>query len=121
MSNLFSPEKKVEEHVELSIEEEERGEVHQGDESALIVNVNEIEQKYENQLQKMLNHIEGVSDVEVMVNLNSTNVNVYEKNRSIGKQTTEETDKSGGERSVVVETEDSEIIFVRQCDREVNI
>lgn len=119
ISNLFSPDKKVEEHVELSFEKEEKGEVHQRDESALIVNVNEIEQKYENQLQKMLNHIEGVSDVEVMVNLNSTNVNVYEKNRSIGKQTTEETDKSGGERRVEDETEDSEIVFVRQGDREV--
>src|SRR5690625_6556456 len=44
--------------------------------------------------------IQGVSEVEVMVNLDSTNVKVYEKNLITGQQTTDESDKNGGTRKV---------------------
>lgn len=118
-SNIFTTNKKPEEHVQLSLESNEKEQLSIDDESSLIVNVAEIESRYEKDLQAMLNNIDGVSDAEVMVNLNSSNVKVYEKNTSIGKQFTEEIDKSGGERSIDDETEENEIVFVRQGDREV--
>lgn len=119
LSNLFSSGDKNGEQIQLKIEDEEKGVQHIADDTALIVNVNEVEKKYEKDLQKMLNNIQGVTDADVMVNLHSTNVNVYEKNKSTGKQMTEETDKSGGERVVEDETEDTEVVLVRQGDREV--
>lgn len=119
ISNLFTTEDKLEGQGQLVIEQEDTGELHTKNDTALIVNVDEIEKRYEQDLQDMLNNIQGVSDVDVMVNLHSTNVNVYEKNKSLGKQTTEETDKSGGERSVEDETEEAEVVLVRQGDQEV--
>lgn len=119
VSNMLTPEKKREEHVQLAVEEKENDTLHVTEDASLIVNVAEIEKRYEKDLQTMLNNIDGVTDVEVMVNLHSSNVKVYEKNTSIGKQVTEEIDKNGGERSIEDETEESEIVFVRQGDREV--
>lgn len=78
-----------------------------------------LEKDFEKDLEEMLNKIKGVSDVEVMVNLASTNVQVYEKNIIKGQQTTDETDKNGGIRKVEDQTEETQIVFVRQGDREV--
>src|SRR5690625_7889355 len=63
--------------------------------------------------------IQGVSEVEVMVNLDSTNVKVYEKNLIKGQQTTDESDKNGGTRKVEDHTEETKAVLVRQGDQEV--
>lgn len=118
-SNLFSTNNNNNEQVQLAIEKEDNAEVHTDEDLLLTTNVTEIEKKYELDLEKMLNSIQGVSSADVMVNLSSTNVKVYEKNKSIARQSTEENDKSGGERIVEDETEDSEVVFVREGDREV--
>ncbi|HLR80703.1 MAG TPA: stage III sporulation protein AG [Bacillota bacterium] len=80
--------------------------------------VNELEESYQNDLQEMLEKIQGVSDVEVMVNLDSTNVHVYEKNLIVGQQTTDENDKSGGTRKIEEHTEETQVVLVRQGDQE---
>ncbi|KGX88843.1 stage III sporulation protein AG [Pontibacillus litoralis] len=81
----------------------------------------EKESYYEQQLQELLNAVQGVSEVEVMVNLDSTEVKVYEKNESNGRQTTEETDRNGGERTVEDVTEESQVVLTRKGDQEIPV
>lgn len=107
--------KMVNEELDTSTEEREIEEV------SLITNVSEIEAHYEKSLQTMLNQIQGVSEVEVMVNVDSTNVQVYEKDLIVGKQSTEETDKNGGRRTVEDETQETKLVFIRQGDQEVPV
>lgn len=78
-----------------------------------------LEKGYEEDLVYLLDKIQGVSEVEVMVNLNATKQKVYEKNLVIGQQTSEETDQNGGERIVEDSTKESEVVLVRQGDQEV--
>lgn len=81
--------------------------------------VNEIERSYEKHLENMLNKMAGVSEAEVMVNLDSTNIHVFAKNVIQGQQTTDEMDRNGGERKVEDLTEESQIVLTRQGDQEV--
>lgn len=90
-------------------------------EVALLTNVNEIESNYEKDLQVMLNKIKGVSEVEVMVNVDSTNNNIYEKDLIYGVQETEETDKGGGKRNIADETKETKLVYIRQGDQEVPV
>lgn len=80
-----------------------------------------LEKSYEQDLEKMIENIQGVTNVEVMVNVDSTNVKVYEKNIIKGTQTTDETDTNGGQRMVEDHTEESETVLIRQGDQEVPI
>ncbi len=82
-------------------------------------NMEELESIYTKDLQELLNKIKGVSDAEVMVNLESTNIKVYEKNLVKGQQTTKETDKNGGTREVEDSTEEAQTVLVRQGEKEV--
>jgi stage III sporulation protein AG len=91
------------------------------EEVSLTTDVNEIESSYNSNLEAMLNQIKGISEVEVMVNVDSTNVQVYEKDLIVGAQTTDETDKNGGERTVEDETKETKLVYVRQGDQEVPI
>src|SRR5690625_627903 len=118
-SNLFSTSNNKEENIQLAIEEERNEKEQIDDREELIRTVEKIEKRYEDELESMLKNIQGIDDVDVMVNLSSTNVKVYEKNKSTAKQYTEELDQNGGERVVEDETEESEIVFVRQGDHEV--
>ncbi|WP_246206610.1 stage III sporulation protein AG [Virgibacillus ihumii] len=81
--------------------------------------VSEIEASYEKELTDMLNKINGVSETEVMVNLNSTKIKVYEKNLITGQQTTKETDKQGGTREIEDSSKETQVVLVRQGDKEV--
>ncbi|WP_255585080.1 stage III sporulation protein AG [Virgibacillus saliphilus] len=89
------------------------------EEASATMDVDELEESFKNDLEGMLNKIQGVSEVEVMVNLDSTNIKVYEKNLIKGMQTTDEDDTNGGKRQVEDNTEDSEVVLVRQGDKEV--
>ncbi|WP_345239611.1 stage III sporulation protein AG [Pontibacillus salipaludis] len=80
--------------------------------------MSEVETYYEKELKELLEKIQGVSEVEVMVNLDSTEAKVYEKNTTVSKQHTTETDKSGGERKIEDFTEDEQIVVTRQGDQE---
>ncbi|WP_246202529.1 stage III sporulation protein AG [Virgibacillus doumboii] len=89
------------------------------DKSSSTSDVSEIEKSYEEDLREMLNKINGVSEVEVMVNLESTKVKVYEKNLITGQQTTEESDKNGGTREIEDSTKETQVVLVNQGDKEV--
>ncbi|WLR43888.1 stage III sporulation protein AG [Bacillus carboniphilus] len=76
------------------------------------------EKTYEEQLKKMLEEISGVEDVSVMVNVDSTYSKVLEKNRISQNQTTKETDREGGERQVDDQTNEEQVVIIRQGDGE---
>ncbi|HLR41867.1 MAG TPA: stage III sporulation protein AG [Pseudogracilibacillus sp.] len=80
--------------------------------------VAEVEEKYEQDLVTMLNKIKGISEVEVMVNVDSTHVQVYEKDVITSKQQTEEQDKSGGLREVADDSKETRLVTVREGERE---
>ncbi|MFD1038449.1 stage III sporulation protein AG [Virgibacillus byunsanensis] len=81
--------------------------------------VDELEATYQKDLVEMLDKIQGVSDVEVMINLDSTKVKVYERNLITGQQTTNENDTNGGTREIEDRTEETQVVLVRQGDKEV--
>ncbi|GGF08305.1 stage III sporulation protein AG [Halobacillus andaensis] len=83
------------------------------------LSVDQLESEYEQQLKPLLENIQGVSDVDLMINLAATEEKVYDKNLIIGKQTTKETDKNGGEREIEDYSKEQQLVLVRQGDREV--
>ncbi|WP_246569801.1 stage III sporulation protein AG [Lentibacillus saliphilus] len=82
-------------------------------------NISELEKSYEHDLKNLLEEIDGVSNVKVMVNLDSTDIKVYEQNLVTGQQTTQEEDTNGGTRLVEDRTEDTQTVLVRKGDQEV--
>lgn len=82
-------------------------------------NLAEVEEEYQVELQQLLEKIDGVSSVEVMVTLDATEEQIYEKNLILGTQTTEETDQNGGERHIEDATEEQQVVLVRQGEQEV--
>ncbi|TFJ93707.1 stage III sporulation protein AG [Lentibacillus salicampi] len=89
------------------------------DKSSKTSDVDEIETSYEDDLRGLLNKIEGVSEAEVMVNLDSTKVKVYEKNLITSQQVTEESDTNGGTRDVEDSQKETQVVLVNQGDKEV--
>lgn len=83
--------------------------------------VAEYEENYENQLKKALQQMLGVNDVTVVVNIDSTDKKVLEKNRVSKSQTTEETDREGGERKVQEASVDEQLVIIRDGEKEVPI
>ena len=58
------------------------------------------ERTYEAQLKEALDKIVGVEDVTVVVNVDATELKVFEKNTNTQAQLTDETDREGGKRKV---------------------
>lgn len=118
VSNIMQPSNQnqfeIEEDEEVTSNQEEN-------DDSFVNDVEEMEVHYEKTLQAMLNEITGVSEVDIMINIDSTNVQVYEKDLITGTQTTDELDKSGGERQVEDETKETKIVFVRKGDQEVPV
>lgn len=118
ISDLFKQDEKAEFSL---LDEEDIEETIKQDRDQLISDIKEMEQEYEKGLQAMLNKLSGVTEVEVMVNIDSTNVQMYEKDVVLGQQTTIETDQSGGQRTVEDETKETRVVHVRQGDEEVPV
>src|SRR5690625_57479 len=119
ISNIIQPSKQTSPDINQDLDVATKQT--QEPETALIDDVKEMEVYYEQTLQAMLNEITGVSEVEIMVNIDSTNVQVYEKDLIVGAQTTDELDKNGGERQVEDETKETKLVYVRKGDQEVPI
>lgn len=79
------------------------------------------EQSYETQLKDALETILGVDDVTVVVNIDATEKKVLEKNKVSQSQTTDETDREGGERKVQDTSEDQQVVIIRNGEKEVPI
>ncbi len=79
------------------------------------------ENQYENQLKEALDQIVGVSEVTVVVNVESTEAKIFEKNHSTQKQTTNETDTEGGKRKIEDQTTDEQIVITQDGEKEVPV
>ncbi len=122
ISNIFSTSKNETEpqtDYQLNNQNEQPAQKSVSEEVTATSDVAELEKSFEKDLVEMLNKIKGVSEVEVMVNLDSTNVKVYEKNLVKGQQTTDESDRNGGTRKLEDNTEDAQAVLVRQGEKEV--
>ncbi len=81
----------------------------------------EYEEKYEDQLKKALQEMLGVNDVTVVVNIDSTDKKVLEKNKVTKSQTTDETDREGGQRKVQEVSTDEQLVIIRNGEKEIPI
>jgi stage III sporulation protein AG len=79
------------------------------------------EEEYEKQLKRALEEMLGVDDVTVVVNIDSTDKKVLEKNTVTKSQTTEEKDNEGGERKVQDTSTDQQLVIIREGEKEVPI
>ena len=81
--------------------------------------ISHVEESLGQELAGMLNKIQSVTEAEVMVNLNATSEQVYEKNTTKGQQITDESDRNGGTRKIEDNTEDSQVVTIRKGDQEM--
>jgi stage III sporulation protein AG len=79
------------------------------------------ENQYENQLKEALEGILGVGDVTVVVNVDSTETKVLEKNKTSQTQSTDETDREGGKRKVDDASQEEQLVIIRNGEKEVPI
>jgi len=79
----------------------------------------EYEKYYEEQLKDALETIMGVSDVSVVVNIDATEKKIFEKNTITQNQTTEETDREGGQREVHDQSKEEQMVIIRNGEKEV--
>ncbi|MGP4042320.1 stage III sporulation protein AG [Gracilibacillus sp. D59] len=105
--------------IESTSDDEENETWQQSNVSDATSKIGDLEASYESDLVELLNKITGVSEVEVMVNLDATNKQVYEKNLVIGSQTTNETDQNGGTRKIDDETREQTVVVIRQGEQEI--
>jgi len=109
------------EQPSMSLEEPKSSTASANKDSPTLSDVKELESSYEKDLTEMLENINNVSNVEVMVNLDSSNVKVYEKNLITSQQTTDETDTQGGMRKLEDQSEETDTVLIRQGDKETPI
>lgn len=69
------------------------------------------EEKYESKIKEILEKIVGVSAVDVLVTIDSTEEVVVKDNRKETQQTTDESDKNGARRHVTDITRSGEVVF----------
>ena len=73
------------------------------------------------QLKTSLDEMLGVKDTRVVVNIDSTEEQVLQKNKTTKNQTTNETDRDGGKRKVQDSSIDEQMVIIRNGDKEVPI
>ncbi|MGP7816199.1 stage III sporulation protein AG [Niallia sp. 01092] len=79
------------------------------------------EEAYKAQIKEAINHIVGVKDATVYVNVDATEKKVYEKNTNSQTQTTEETDPQGGKRQVEDSSTEQQLVVVQNGDKQVPV
>lgn len=80
--------------------------------------MDEYEEFYENQLVDILSKIVGVGEVSVMVNLESTEKVVVEKNIRTQQSQTNEKDREGGSRNIEDHMKDEQVVILRNGNGE---
>jgi stage III sporulation protein AG len=83
--------------------------------------ITDYERQYESQLKNSLDEMLGVKDTRVVVNIDSTEEQVLQKNKVTKNQTTNETDRDGGKRKVQDSSIDEQMVIIRNGDKEVPI
>lgn len=78
-----------------------------------------LERSYEKELQNALEQMSGISNVTVIVKLASSERVNYEKNNSMTKKNTEETDKNNGKRNIEEITNDNKVVVVKDGTKDI--
>ncbi|PKR78959.1 stage III sporulation protein AG [Halalkalibacillus sediminis] len=82
------------------------------------VSITDVKDSLESELQNALENLEGISEVEVTLQLEASAMKIYEKNEMTGHQKTDETDQNGGTRQVEDETIEHQTVLVRKNNEE---
>ncbi|WP_409289203.1 stage III sporulation protein AG [Peribacillus sp. SCS-37] len=77
------------------------------------------EKQYEVLLKDALEDVAGIEDVTVMVNVESSEKKIFEKNKVIRRQITNEEDRDGGKRQVEDSSTDEQLVLTRDGEKEV--
>jgi stage III sporulation protein AG len=80
--------------------------------------VNDYEKHLQTELKEALETIAGVSDVKVIVTVEATEKQVFEKNKVTTKQVTDETDQEGGKRTVEDTSTDEQLVIIKNGEKE---
>jgi stage III sporulation protein AG len=83
--------------------------------------IDKYEKDYEDQLRDALETVKGVKDVSVIVNLDSSEVKVIEKETETRTQSTDETDRDGGQRKVTESSTNQKPTIIREDNKEAPI
>jgi stage III sporulation protein AG len=123
VSNLFSSkDKQTNDIVPTSLSSSnESTEVFKQEKGEKTGSISDYEAEYENQLKEVLETISGVGNVSVVVNVDSTETKVVEKNTVTGSQVTKETDREGGKREVEDQSTDEQVVIIQEGEKEVPI
>lgn len=82
---------------------------------------NSLEQQYADELKFVLEQMKGVSNVDVVVKLDSTEKQVYEKNYSTINKETTELDSDSGERSITETNDENNVVIIKNGEEEVPV
>lgn len=119
LHNYFSMKKEVSSTFSpIMAEEEKQQEVFGSSRSISPKSMDEYEELYENQLKDILSKIVGVGDVSIMVNLDSTEKVVVEKNIRTQQSQTTEKDREGGSRNIEDHMKDEQVVILRNGNGE---
>lgn len=119
VSNIFSSNSEQQEPAPISNEEEvflDKNEERPNSSSDDVAS--ELRNQMQDELATALNSIQGVSNVQVMLQLEASSLKVYEKNTITGRQRTSETDQNGGTREVEDETVENQTVILRKNNSE---
>ena len=116
VSNIFSDSSKEDEQPmtekqEVFLKNEAKKETNER-------NITQIQEETEDMLTEALNALAGVSDVQVVVQLNASDLKIYEKNQTTSYQKTDEDDQKGGTRTVDDETVEDQTVLIRKNNNE---
>lgn len=117
LQNYFSLKEEVSSTLSPALAKEEPQEVF-GSARSSPKSMDEYEEFYENQLVDILSKIVGVGDVSVMVNLESTEKVVVEKNIRTQQSQTNEKDREGGSRNIEDHMKDEQVVILRNGNGE---
>lgn len=83
------------------------------DKSSSDMSMADYESFYENQLQEILEEVIGIGEVSVMVNLESTEEVIVEKDINVKNQQTKEVDKDRATRDITDTSRDEKVVLVQ--------
>nr|WP_059171562.1 stage III sporulation protein AG [Bacillus sp. FJAT-27445] len=118
IGNLFLPDRENSEAALLASTEPDSQEIAAFGQKKRKTTATDYERAYESQLKEALEEMLGVGEVTVMVNLDSTESKVLEKNTVTKRQMTNERDPNGGTREVEDASVDEQLVIIRNGEKE---
>ncbi|MGM8214082.1 stage III sporulation protein AG [Bacillaceae bacterium W0354] len=119
ISNIFSNDPKTEEPI-IDGEQQEVWLGDKNNEQKVTKEevANEIQHQLQTDMAEALEMIQGISNVQVLLQLDASSLKVYEKNTITGYQRTEENDQNGGTRSIEDEQIEHQTVLIRKNNSE---